>query len=140
MILVDSNILIDIIENDPKWHNWSFWQLSDASGAGRVIINHVVVAEVAPFYGKLQPFLDQLGAMGIEIEALCNQSAYAAGVAFKEYRQRRDRTALKTILPDFLIGGHAQVLGTSILTRDPRFYRMYFPTVPIIAPEKDEND
>lgn len=134
MILPDSNILIDIIEKDPIWHDWSFAQLSDASGAGRVVINHVIVAEVAPFSGELATFLDAIERMGVEIEALCNQAAYAAGLAFGKYRKTRDQSAPKTILPDFLIGGHAATLGASILTRDPRFYRSYFPAVPLIAP------
>ena len=134
MILADSNILIDIIERDPTWHDWSVGQMAEASRVGRVAINHVVVAEVAPYAGTLKTFLDRLEAMGLEIEPLCNGSAYAAGSAFRSYCLRRDRSAPKAILPDFLIGGHAATLGATILTRDPRFYRRYFPSVPLIAP------
>lgn len=139
MILLDSNVLMDIIEQDLHWHGWSSDRLTEASRAGRVLINHVVVAETAPFAGRLGTFLDGIEAMGVEIEPLCNNSAYRAGMAFREYRKRRDRSGAKTILPDFLIGGHAEELGATILTRDPRFYRSYFPKVPLIAPSKDEN-
>lgn len=135
MILCDSNILIDIIESDPNWHQWSLAQMAAASHAGSVVINHVILAEVAPFAGELSAFIDLLESMGVEIEPLCNHSAYAAGLAFKEYRERRDRSAPKTILPDFLIGGHAAALGAKVLTRDPRFYRSYFPGVQLITPE-----
>ena len=138
MILPDSNILIDIIEKDPVWHDWSFARLADASGAGRVVINHVIVAEVAPFSGGLQTFLEAIERMGVEIEALCNQTAYAAGLAFCAYRKNRTKAAPKTILPDFLIGGHAATMGATILTRDPRFYRAYFPMVRLIAPSLPE--
>ncbi|MEO7384520.1 MAG: PIN domain-containing protein [Novosphingobium sp.] len=138
MILPDSNILIDVIEMDPVWEDWSSQQLLAASSAGRIIINHVVVAEVAPNSGNLEDFLENLEVMGIVIEPLCNQSAFSAGVAFRTYRANRDRTGTKTILPDFLIGGHAQTLGATILTRDPRFYRTYFPSVPLITPDKAE--
>ncbi len=140
MILVDSNILIDVIEADPTWANWSADQLADAKSAGRVVVNHIIVAEVAPYAKGLGPFLEGLNIMGIEIEPLCNDTAYAAGLAFREYRKRRDRAAAKTILPDFLIGGHAATIGAAVLTRDPRFYRTYFPTVPLITPSKDKND
>lgn len=135
MILLDSNILIDIIERDPKWHDWSSVRLADASQAGRVIINHIVLAEVAPFWGALPAIVELLEMMRVEIEPLSNEAAYAAGLAFKDYRKRRDRAAPKTILPDFLIGGHAATLGATILTRDPRFYCTYFPSVPLITPD-----
>lgn len=134
MILTDSNVLIDIIEKDAIWYDWSFARMTDASGTGRVVINHVVVAEVAPFSGELATFLDAIDRMGVEIEALSNQAAYAAGLAFRKYARSRDKAAPKTILPDFLIGGHAATLRATILTRDPRFYRSYFPDVPLITP------
>lgn len=140
MILPDSNILIDIIEADPVWHDWSCEQMAEAGREGRVVINHVIIAEVAPYAGELNVFLGALDAMGVEIEPLCNQSAYAAGLAFRDYRKRRAHDAAKTILPDFLIGGHAAALGAAILTRDPRFYRAYFPHLTLITPSKDQND
>jgi predicted nucleic acid-binding protein len=138
LILPDSNILIDVIEIDPKWADWSTEQLLAASDAGRVAINHVILAEVAPYSGGLEDFLVKLDVMNIDIEPLCSLSAFTAGMAFKAYRANRSQSDRKTILPDFLIGGHAQTLGATILTRDPRFYRAYFPTVPLIAPSKDE--
>ena len=38
------------------------------------------------------------------------------------------------MLPDFFIGAHAVVAGMSLLTRDTRRYRSYFPTVVLITP------
>ena len=136
MIISDSNVLIDVIEADPNWHDWSVDALTHASGEGRVVINHVIVAEVAPFSGRLDEFLERLDDMGVEVEPLSNESAYVAGMAFQQYRKRRDSLAPKSLLADFLIGGHAAVLNATILTRDPRFYRAYFPTVPLITPDK----
>ena len=104
------------------------------------MINHIILAEAAPRSGPLAQFCDSLDTMLIAIEPISNEAAYAAGAAFQLYRQRRRTDASSSILADFLIGGHAQSLGATILTRDPRFYRSYFPTVPLIAPEKDEND
>ena len=140
MIFIDSNILIDVIEADANWFEWSSTKLIDAKTAGRVVINHVVVAEVAPYTTSLQIFVNSVESMDIEIEPLCNDTAYAAGLAFSKYRKRRDKLAAKTILPDFLIGGHAATIGATILTRDPRFYRTYFPSVPLITPSKDDHD
>ena len=36
--------------------------------------------------------------------------------------------------PDFYIGAHAAVAGMTLLTRDARRYRTYFPKLRIIAP------
>jgi predicted nucleic acid-binding protein len=138
MILVDSNVLIDILDNDPLWYDWSNEKLEDAASLGPVVINHVIMAEVAPHQGDLAHFLMQIGSMMIEIAPLLDEGAFIAGNAFLEYRKRRQGSG--SVLPDFLIGGHAQALGATILTRDPRFYKSYFPTVPIIAPSKDDND
>ncbi len=140
MILIDSNILIDVLDRDPVWYDWSVANVSDASKTGRMAINHIVVAEVAPFAGKFNDFLAIIDNMGLIIEPLCNQSAYSAGLAFREYRRQRNRASAKTILPDFLIGGHALAISATIMTRDPRFYRTYFPSVPLITPSKDAND
>ncbi len=136
MILVDSNVLIDILDDDARWFGWSMTQLEAATAASRVCINHIVLAEVAPHQGDLADFLEKLEGMLIEIVPLSDEGAFAAGRAFLEYRKRRQPAG--SVLPDFLIGGHAQTLGATILTRDPRFYRAYFPEVPLITPSKDE--
>ena len=137
MILVDSNVLIDILDADPHWYAWSLHQIEQAAGAGNVFINHVVLAEAAPHFGDLGAFRQAIDEMMIGLAPLTDNGAYLAGLAFLEYRQRREGS--RTVLPDFLIGGHALSLGATILTRDPRFYRTYFPEVTLITPE-DRND
>ena len=136
MILVDSNILIDIFEEDENWLGWSLGALNDAVLSDRVIINSIIVAEVAPKTGSLEVFLDAIQMLKIEIAPLSEEAAYLGGCAFMEHRQNGGTA--KSILADFLIGGHAQTLGATILTRDPRFYRAYFPTVSLITPSKDD--
>lgn len=140
MILIDSNVIIDIIECDPVWLEWSYDQVATAGAFGPVAINSVVVAETAPSCGSLEVFTDAIKEMGISFEPICQHSAYQAGVAFLKYRARRLPVKAKSIIADFLIGGHAQTLGATILTRDPRFYRTYFPSVPLVTPSEDSND
>ena len=137
MILIDSNVLIDILDHDPHWFDWSFAQLERAASVGKVVVNPVVVAEVAPQFGSLEAFLEALSAMVVGVEMLDAQAAFIAGQAFQAYRRARPADMPKAIVADFLIGGHAQAIGATILTRDPRFYRSYFPTVPLITPETD---
>jgi hypothetical protein len=138
VIFVDSNVIIDVLDRDPIWYDWSLSQMIAAAALGSVVTNHVVMAEAAPHYGSLPEFIAQLDEMTIEIELLNDKAAYAAGTAFLEYRRRS--TKRQSVLPDFLIGGHASALKASILTRDARVYRTYFPTVPLITPRKDQND
>ena len=138
MILIDSNVLIDILEADQVWYDWSFAHLKEAILNDVPMVNHVVVAEVSPRSGSIAAFENELAGLNVTVEPFSNEAAYLAGQAFQRYRAHRaDR---KQGIADFLIGGHAQSLGATILTRDPRFYRAYFPSVPLIAPTKDAND
>ncbi|MFY7835554.1 MAG: type II toxin-antitoxin system VapC family toxin [Novosphingobium sp.] len=136
MILVDSNVLIDIIADDPAWADWSLEQVVAASQTQDIAYNDVVVAEIAPGMASLQAFQQEMERITVGYEVFTQQAAYFAGLAFRQYRAvRKGSDTPKLPLPDFLIGGHAQSLGAAILTRDARFYRSYFPTVPLITPE-----
>ena len=138
MILVDSNVIIDIIEGDSRWETWSAAQIANAGVNDKAVVNEIVVAEVAPSMGSLGAFYEAITLLDIGFEQIGDEAAFLAGTAFLTYRKRRDST--RSIIADFLIGGHALVLGASILTRDPRFYETYFPAVPIIKPSKDDHD
>lgn len=137
MIIVDSNVVIDILDRDQAWFDWSLDKLERAASAGPVAINPIVVAEAAPRFGNLQHFMSAMEEMGIGHEPLDADAAFNAGAAFQRYRHSRPAEAPKAILADFLIAGHAQALNATVLTRDPRFYRTYFPDLPLITPETD---
>ena len=135
MILVDSNVLIDVINDEADWKAWSVDKIAHLSARNRLSVNEIVVAEVAPSMGSLQKFYQEIGRLDISFQPLSDVAAFAAGEAFLAYRMTR-RLEGKTILADFFIGGHARILGATILTRDPRFYRSYFPEVLLIVPEQ----
>ena len=133
MIFVDSNILIDVFDCDPKWAEWSGKQLGDAVGRTALAITLIVVAEVAPRFDSLDAFAVALGAFSITVEPLTDEAAYAAGKAFRAHRRLREGP--RSILADFVIGGQAEIAGAAILTRDPAIYARYFPEVSLICPE-----
>ena len=133
MILVDSNIVIDLFERDPAWRDWSRLQLAEAAAEGPVAINSIVVAECAPRFASLSELRTYVQRLDILIEELPLEAAFAAGKAFRHYR--RSETSREKILADFLIGAHAQLLGAALLTRDKRIYARYFPDLPLITPE-----
>lgn len=132
MILVNSNVWIDLIQEDPVWLDWSLAQVQQVRAQKRAVINPVIYAELAPTYddpAALDKFLNTARAT---MKPLSRAAAYAAGRAFLQYRQKR---GTKTgVLPDFFIGAQAQVEGWTILTQDVACYTTYFPSVKLIAP------
>ena len=132
MILVDSNIWIDVIQEDPIWLDWSLAQLQQARATNRVVINPIIYAELATTYDEPEQLDRFLKVAKAALQPLPRPAAYAAGRAFLQYRQKRGS---KTgVLPDFFIGAHAQTEGWAILTRDVVRYATYFPNVKLIAP------
>ncbi len=105
-------------------------------------INPIVVAELAPQFSTLSDFLSWISSFDISVEDLTNEAVFCGGKAFLEHRGRRrsGQDENKSVIADFLIGGHAQTLGAAVLTRDPRFYRSYFPAVRLITPSEETND
>ena len=130
--LVDSNVLLDIVTNDETWSEWSEQALARAADESTLAINPIIYAEVSIGYGTIEELEDLLPPGDFHRLGLPYEAAFLAGKAFLAYRRRGgSRTAP---LPDFYIGAHAAVAGLRLLTRDPRRYRTYFPTVDIIAP------
>jgi predicted nucleic acid-binding protein len=130
MILVDSNVQIDISIRDPKWFDWSAEQLAAAMDRGDAAINPIIHAEVSVGYAGTAALDTALeGLLRLELPYA---AAFVAGKAFQEYRRRGG--ARVSPLPDFYIGAHAAVEGMALLTRDRVRYASYFPSINLIAP------
>ena len=132
MILVDSNIIFDLLDNDPKWCAWSGAQLQRWIQLDQMAVNAIVYAEISPRY-RSESMVDQLlKELKLDFIEIPRSAAFLAGKAHFQYRRRGGpRTS---ILPDFFIGAHATVARYSILTRDTARYATYFPAVPLITP------
>jgi len=133
LILVDSNVLLDIFTADPDWLPWSQSALTDALLVGPVVINQLIYAEVSVAYRQSAELDAILARLKIQRTNLPWAAAHAAGQSFLKYR--RQGGAKTSPLPDFYIGAHAQVEGMPLLTRDATRYRTYFPKVKLIAPK-----
>lgn len=131
-LLVDTNILLDIVGNDPHWADWSIQQIDAASVRHHLIINDVIYAEFSVGFTRVEDVDRFLADAGIERLAMASVSLFLAGKAFERYR--RQGGTKTNVLPDFFIGAHAATAGIPILTRDARRYRTYFPTVALITP------
>ncbi len=132
MILVDTNVVIDVLTADPVWLDWSVEALRSAQDDGEPSINEVTYAELAARYDAELPLQHDLRALRLQLARAPDRALFLAGRAYAAYRGAGGpRTSL---LADFFIGAHAEAAGLPILTRDPRRYRSYFPAVRLIAP------
>ena len=132
--LVDSNVLLDVLTEDPAWLGWSLDALAEAAEAGPLLINPIIYAEVSLRFSTIEELEDALPPGDFRRAALPCAAAFLAAKAFHRYRRRGG--ARTSTLPDFFIGAHAAVDGLALLTRDPARYRSYFPTVELIAPAR----
>ena len=132
MTLVDTNVLLDLVTDDPLWAEWSVAQLEAASLSGPLRINDVVYAELAVRYDRIESLDEFLAEAGIEMTPTPRAALFLAGKVFGQYR--RADGARTGVLPDFFIGAHAAVAQIPLLTRDTRRYQTYFPTLNLIAP------
>ncbi len=130
MILVDASVLIDILVEESAWTGWSQDQLAAASGQG-IAINVVIYAEIAPCFSQ-KPDLDEfLNDFAIRLLPITEDAAYLASTAHQVYRAAGGQRI--ATLPDFFIGAHANIAGLSLLTRDPKRIKAYFPQVTLIT-------
>ncbi len=131
--LVDTNVLLDVAEDDPRWAAWSSFHIAEASNEGALVINQVIYAELAAGFTSIEDLDATLTPDRYRRENVPWDAAFAAGHAFIVYRERGGTRT--SPLPDFYIGAHAAVRGYRLLTRDRGFYRNYFPTIAIVSPE-----
>lgn len=133
MLLVDTNVLIDVLENDPDWAAWSLRQLRAQAQVHDLAINPIIYAELSLAFDSFEALDHVLDGMRITVEAIPRPALFLAGRAFAVYR--RHGGTKSDVLPDFFIGAHAAVLGCGILTRDAHRYAQHFRTVALIAPD-----
>lgn len=133
MLLVDTNVILDVVEDDPAWAKWSQTQLDAASLRGALLINPVIYAELSIAYRRIEELEDMLSQGGFRVEPIPREALFLAGKVFVRYREQGG--AKTGVLPDFLIGAHAAVAGIPLLTRDLRRYGTYFPKLELISPE-----
>jgi predicted nucleic acid-binding protein len=132
VLLVDTNVLLDVVTGDPQWLEWSQRQLKTLALQTRLIINPIVYSELSIGFRRIEEVESILETASVEVKEIPRSALFLAGKVFRTYRTRR---GTKTgVLPDFFIGAHAAVQGLRLLTRDARRYRSYFPDITLITP------
>jgi hypothetical protein len=131
-VLVDSNVLLDLVTDDPQWGPWSAGALARCAETAMLVIDPLIYAEVSVGFARIEELEDALPQEFFRREPLPWEAAFLAGKCFLRYRRKGG--ARRAPLPDFYIGAHAAVRGYRLLTRDARRYRTYFPRLELIAP------
>ena len=131
-MLVDTNVLVDVLEDDPEWADWSIGQLRKQSRVHRLVINPVIYTELSLTFSTVEALDEVLAGMQLPVVEMPRSALFLAGKAFAQYRRRGGTKG--NVLADFFIGAHAAVAGWPILTRDGSRYQSYFPTVNLVMP------
>jgi predicted nucleic acid-binding protein len=132
LILVDTNVLLDVVTDDPVWADWSIASLDAASLQGPLLINDVIYAELSVRYPRIEDLQSFVDSAKLRKEPMPREALFLAGKAFDRYR--RSGGSRTGVLPDFFVGAQAAVLAIPLLTRDIGRYRTYFPSLMLMTP------
>ena len=131
-ILVDSNVILDLFLNDPKWADWSEAALEKYSQQATLYINPIIYSEVSVGFELIEDLENTIAKGGFQMLEIPKEALFLAGKVFLKYKKREGTR--RTPLPDIFIGAQAAVLQLELLTRDISRYRTYFPKVTLICP------
>ncbi|MHB8455611.1 MAG: type II toxin-antitoxin system VapC family toxin [Acidiferrobacterales bacterium] len=131
-ILVDSNVILDVVTEDPKWYEWSAGQLEKLAESHTLVINSVIYSEVSIGFDRIEDLDQALPPEFFRRDPLSWDAGFLAGKCFIKYYRAGDKR--RSPLPDFYIGAHAAISGIALLTRDTKRYRTYFPKLALISP------
>jgi predicted nucleic acid-binding protein len=138
VIALDTNILIDLLGEDLR---------ADAAEAalrlaltnGPVVVCDVVLSELTAGLGSGSEVLDVLEEMGVRFMPIDQRAAVRSGEMQRKYNERmRAAGQLGTMnrtVPDFLVGAHALLQCSALITRDAGFFRDYFKGLKVIVPQ-----
>ena len=133
MLLVDTNVLVDVLENDPQWADWSIGQLRAQAKVHRLAINPIIYSELSLAFSSFEALDKTVEDLGLALVEVPRPALFLAGKAFVRYRRQGGNK--NNVPADFFIGAHAAVSGYPLLTRDTCRYSSYFAHVTLIAPD-----
>ena len=142
MIAIDTSVLIDLLGDDAR-AEVAENSLRQALARGPVVVCDVVLSEVVSGLANSgnggTELLGTLEEAGITYSAIESGAAVRAGEMQRRYKERRRRAGLPAVgerkVPDFLIGAHALLQCTALITRDAGFARDYFKGLKVIVPK-----
>jgi predicted nucleic acid-binding protein len=98
VILVDTNVLLDVFQDDAKWSDWSQDRLDSASATDTLAINPVIYSELSIGFARIEELEAVIKEASLAIEEIPREALFLAGKAFLRYR--RGRGTKRGVLPD----------------------------------------
>lgn len=137
MIAVDAPVLIDLL-GEGAWAGPAESCLRQALAAGPVVLCDIVVSEITAGLGHGAEIMEVVEDMGVRYLPVDQRAALRAGEMQRRYNERNKTRALAgarpRTAPDFIVGAHALLQCTALITRDARFFRDYFKGLKLIVP------
>lgn len=131
IVAVDTNVILDVLTDDPDFAETSERLLAQAYDSGSLIVCELVYAELAPQFESIKSLDSTLHAIGARLTEAGSDVAWLAGQKMAEYRAAGGNR--QRVLADFFIGAHATLKAQCLLTRDRGFYGTYFPELVIMG-------
>ena len=125
ILAIDTCVLLDVLLPDPQYGSSSRELLKKASFKGRLIICDLVYAELSPQFGEKKELDIFLKEANIKVRNCSLDVLWEAGTRWSDYLKRGGKRG-ERILPDFIIGAFAKLKADSFITRDKRFYQLYW--------------
>lgn len=131
IVCVDTNVILDVVTDDPNFADESQRLLSSAYDSGAIIICEIVYAELVPQFESKEDLDSALKVISARVVEGDVDVAYLAGRKWAEYRAMGGTR--QRILADFYIGAYALLKAECLLTRDRGFYKTYFPELNLVG-------
>lgn len=140
MIAIDTSILIDLLGDDAGMADAAERSVRDALAQGPVVLCDVVVSEITAGLGHGTDIMDVVEEMGMRYLPVERRSAIRAGEMQRRFNQRRRASGQggppsPRTVPDFIVGAHALLQCSALITRDAGFFRDYFKGLKVIVPK-----
>lgn len=129
---IDTNVLLDILVPNEAFYEASLRAIESAASEGSLVVCDLVYAEICIHFNTQDECDRFFQANEIRIEPLSAESHFLASRVWRAYRKQGGQRA--RMLADFLIGAHARVQASRLLSRDRGFYRKLFPQLALIDP------
>ena len=135
-VLVDTNIIIALLNHEDKHHEWAAETFAHFKASSPpLIISDIVYCEASVAMNSVDDMNEAVASLGLERLSPNEIALFSAGKAFHTYK--KDNKGPKNgVLPDFLIGAMAEALEIPVMTADPKHYINYFENLEVIEQPK----
>ena len=132
--IVDTNVVIGLIDPDDRLYDWANEQVALRKLDGPLLIVDIVYAEWSYGMDSKHEIDTVIADYGFDRFSCSDDALFRAGKAFKAHKDRGGQK--KRVLPEMIIGAIAEIAGIPLITANAKDFKRDFPTVNVIQPPK----